>query len=220
LGKEPAGEPVKKKPRIEAARSYLKSIGSAVKGILIRSEPLLMITFEYSLRSAEEEVAPHHPSSGGVPVLRNEDVLSTQLAGQDVTLPSMVGEEVAQTALPESGLALPELLTAQVETEVETRQISQPKVAAEVGDDVGSIPAEANSTVIGASNRPSVCPVVEEAEPSCSRTFFELRTNQAGPTTGFTYDTIGFFRPAQYTNMTRPHSKSAWLGRLWMQYGL
>lgn len=29
FGKEPKGEPVKKKPRIEAARSYLKSIGSS-----------------------------------------------------------------------------------------------------------------------------------------------------------------------------------------------
>jgi hypothetical protein len=80
LGKEPEGEPVKKKPRIEAARSYLKSIGSAVKGIPIHPEPLSMITSEYSLRSAEEEAVPHHPSPGGVPVLCNEDVLTAQHA--------------------------------------------------------------------------------------------------------------------------------------------
>jgi hypothetical protein len=141
LGKEPEGELVKEKPRIEAARSYLKSIGSATKGIPSHAKPLSMITSEYSLWSAEEEAVPHHRSPGGVPVLHDEDVLSTQPTGQDVTLPSMVGEEVAQTALPESGLALPELLTVQVETKVKTRQISQLEVAAEVGDDVGSIRA-------------------------------------------------------------------------------
>jgi len=66
LGTEPEGEPVKKKSSIEAAQSYLKSIGSAVKGILIRAEPLSMITSEHSLQNAEEETAPHHPSLGGV----------------------------------------------------------------------------------------------------------------------------------------------------------
>jgi hypothetical protein len=112
LGTEPEGEPVKKKSSIEAAQSYLKSIGSAVKGILIRAEPLSMITSEHSLQNAEEETAPHHPSLGGVLVLRDEDVLSAQPAGQDVTLTSMAGQEVAQTALPENGSALPELLSA------------------------------------------------------------------------------------------------------------
>jgi hypothetical protein len=72
-------------------------------------------------------------------MLRDEDVLSAQPAGQDVTLTSMARDEVAQTALPESGSALPELLSAQVETEVETLQMSQPEVAAEVSDDAGSI---------------------------------------------------------------------------------
>jgi hypothetical protein len=109
----------------------------------------------------------------------------------------MAGEELAQTALPENGLALPELLIAHVETEVETRQISQPEEAAKVGDDAGSIRAEADNAAVEASNRPSVCPVVEEAEPSCSRPFFELRNDQAGPTKGSTYDSIGFFRPAR-----------------------
>jgi hypothetical protein len=112
LGKEPEGEPVKKKPRIEAARSYLKSIGSAVKGIPIRTEPLSMNTSEHSVQNVEGAAAPYHPSPGGVLVLRDEDVLSAQPAGQDVTLTSMAGEEVAQIALPESGSALPELLTA------------------------------------------------------------------------------------------------------------
>jgi hypothetical protein len=105
-------ELVKKKPRIEAAQSYLKSIGSAVKGIPIRVEPLSMITSEHSVQNVEEEDGPHHPSLGGVPVLRDEDVLSAQPAGQDVTLTSMAGEEVAQIALPESASALSELLTA------------------------------------------------------------------------------------------------------------
>jgi hypothetical protein len=197
LGKEPEGEPVKKKPRIEEARSYLKSIGSAVKGIPIRAEPLLMIFSEYLLQNVEEEAAPHHPSPGEVPVLRDEDVLSAQPAGQDVTLTSMAGEEVAQTALPESGSALPELLSAQVETEVETLQMSQPEVAAEVGDDAGSIRAEADSVAVGVSTGPSVCNVVEEAEPSSSRPFVSLRTDQVGPTTVSTYDSIRFFRPAR-----------------------
>ncbi|XP_062147764.1 uncharacterized protein LOC133856730 [Alnus glutinosa] len=197
LGKEPEREPVKKKPRIEAARLYLKSIGSVVKGIPIRAEPLSMITSEHSLQDAEEEATPHHLSLGGVPVLRDEDVLSAQPAGQDVTLTSMAGEEVAQTALPESHSALPQLLTAQVEIEVETRQISQPEVAVEVSDDAGSIPAEADSAVVMVNNRPSVYPVVEEAEPSCSMPFVGVWTDQVGPTAMSTYDSIGFFRPAR-----------------------
>jgi hypothetical protein len=91
LGTKPEGELVKKKPRIEAARSYLKSIGSAVKVIPIHAEPLSMITSEHSLQNAEEETAPH-PSPDGVLVLRDEDVLRAQPAGQDVTLTSMAGE--------------------------------------------------------------------------------------------------------------------------------
>jgi hypothetical protein len=71
LGKEPEGELVKKKPRIEAARSYLKSIGSAVKGI----------TSERLVRNAEEEATPHHPLPSEVLELRDEDVLSMQPAG-------------------------------------------------------------------------------------------------------------------------------------------
>jgi hypothetical protein len=81
LGKEPEGEPVKKKPRIEAARLYLKSIGSAVKGIPICAEPLPTITFERLVQNAEEEATPHHPLPSEVPVLRDEDVLSAQPAG-------------------------------------------------------------------------------------------------------------------------------------------
>jgi hypothetical protein len=67
-----------------------------------------MITSERLVQNAEEEAVPHHPSLGKVPVLRDEDVLNAQPASQDVTLTSLAGEEVAQTALPESGLALPE----------------------------------------------------------------------------------------------------------------
>jgi hypothetical protein len=197
LGNESEGEPVKKKPRIEAAQSYLKSIGSAVKGIPICVEPVSMITSEHSLQNAEEEAAPQHPSPGGVPVLRDEDVLTAQPAGEDVTLTSMAGEEVAQTALPESGSALPKLLTAQVETEVETLQISQPEVAAEVGDDAGSIRAKANCAAVRASTGPSVYNVVEEAEPSSSMPFVSLRTDQARPMAVSTYDSIGFFRAAR-----------------------
>jgi hypothetical protein len=137
----------------------------------------------------------------------------TVLMGQDVTLTSMAGEEVAQTALPESGLALPELLSARVETEVETLQVSQPKVAAEVGDDAGSIRAEADSTAIGVSIGPSVYNVVDEAGPSSSRPFVSLGTDQVGPTTMFTHDSIWFLGQPRNTNMTRPHCKSAWLGR-------
>jgi hypothetical protein len=156
-----------------------------------------MITSEHSLQDAEEEATPHHPSPGRVPVLRDEDVLSTQLAGQNVTLTSMAGEEVAQTALPESRSALPELPTAQVEIEVETRQISQPEVAAEVSDDAGSIRAEADSAVVMVNNGPSVYPMVEEVEPSCSMPFVGLRTDQVGPTVVSTYDSIWFFRPTR-----------------------
>jgi hypothetical protein len=81
LGKEPEGEPVKKKPRIEVARSYLKSIGSEVKGISIRAEPSPTITSERLVQNAEEEATPHHPLPSEVPELRDEDVLSTQPVG-------------------------------------------------------------------------------------------------------------------------------------------
>jgi hypothetical protein len=69
-------------------------------------------------------------------------------------------------------------------------------VAAEVGDDAGSIRAEADSVGVRVSTEPSVCNVVEEAEPSSSRPFVNLRTDQVEPTTVSTYDSIGFFRPA------------------------
>jgi hypothetical protein len=130
-------------------------------------------------------------------VLRDEDVLSAQPAGQDVTLTSMAGEEVAQIALSENCSALPELLSAQVETDAKTLQISQPEVAAEVGDDAGSIRAEADSAAVGVSTGPSVYNVVDEAGPSSSRPFVSLRTDQVGPTAASTYDSIGFFRPAR-----------------------
>jgi hypothetical protein len=108
----------------------------------------------------------------------------------------MAREEVAQTAHPESGSVLPKLLSAQVETEVETLQMSQPEVAAEVSDDAGSIRA-ADSVAVGVSTGPSVCDVVEEAEPSSSRPFVSLRTDQVGPTIVSTHDSIGFFRSAR-----------------------
>jgi hypothetical protein len=130
-------------------------------------------------------------------VLRDEDVLNAQPASQDVTLTSMAGEEVAQTALPESSSALPELLSAQVETEVETLQVSQPKVATEVRDDEGSIQAEADSATVGVSIGPSVYNVVNEAGPSSSRPSVSLRADQVEPTAMSTYDSIGFYRPAQ-----------------------
>jgi hypothetical protein len=156
-----------------------------------------MITSEHSLQNAKEETAHHHPLPGGVPVLSDEDVLSAQPKGQDVTLTSMAGKEMAQTALPESGSALPEMLSAQVETEVETLQISQPEVAAEVDDDAGSIRAEADSAAVGVSTGPSVYNVVDEAGPSSSRPFVSLRTDQVGPMAASTYDSIGFFRPSR-----------------------
>jgi hypothetical protein len=211
LGKEPEGEPVKKKPRIEVARLYLKSIGSAVKVIPIRTEPLSMITSEHSLQNAEEEATPHHPSLGRAPVLRDEDLLSAQPAGQDVTLTSMAGEEVAQTALPESGSALLELLSAHVETEVETLQVSQPEVAAEVGDDAGSIRAEDDSAAVGVSIGPSVYNVVDEAGPS-SRTLSAWGPIRSGQRQCLLMIPSGFLGQLGNTNMTRPHWKSAWLG--------
>jgi hypothetical protein len=197
LGKEPKGEPVKKKPRIEAARSYLKSIGSAVKGIPIGAEPLPTITSECLVQNAEAEATPHHPLPSEVPVLRDEDVLSVRPTGQDVTLTSMAGEEVAQTALPKSGPALPELLSARVETEVETLQVSQPKVAVEVGDEARSIPTEIDNTAVGVSTGPSVHNAVDEAGPSSGRPFVSLGTDQVGLTAVSTHNFIGFFRPAQ-----------------------
>jgi len=93
--------------------------------------------------------------------------------------------------------ALPELLSARVETEIEALQVSQPKVAAEAGNDAGSIRAEADSTAVGVSIGPSVYNVFDEAGPSSSRPFVSLGTDQVRPTTVFTYDSIGFFRPAR-----------------------
>jgi hypothetical protein len=197
LGKEPEGELVKKKPRFEAARSYLKSIGLAVKGISIRAKPSPTITSERLVQNAKEDTTPHHPLPREVPVLRDEDVLSTQPVGQDVTLTSMAREEVAQTALPESGPAIPELLSARVETEVETLQVSQPEVAAEVGDEAGSILTEIDNIAVGVSTRPFVHNAVDEAGPSSGRPFVSLGTDQVGPTAVSTHDSIGFFRPAQ-----------------------
>jgi hypothetical protein len=88
-------------------------------------------------------------------------------------------------------------LSARVETEVEALQVSQAEVAAEVGNDAGSIRAEADSTTVGVSIGPSVYNVVDEAGPSSSRPFVSLGTDQVGPTAVSIYDSIGFFRPAQ-----------------------
>jgi hypothetical protein len=57
---KPKEEPAKKTQRMEAARSYLRSnvSGSAVWGIQIRTEPLLMIISKDSLRSTEKEAVP------------------------------------------------------------------------------------------------------------------------------------------------------------------
>jgi len=88
--KEVEGEPVRKRPRIEAARSYLKSIGSAVKGIPIRAEPLAMIASECLPQSTEKEGVPQYPSLGEV-LVHNEDVLSTEPVGQDVTFRLWLG---------------------------------------------------------------------------------------------------------------------------------
>lgn len=84
LGKEP----VRKKLRIEAARSYLKSIGLEVKGIPIHAEPLAMTASECLPQSTEKEAVPQHPPLGEEPVLHDEDILSTEPVGQDVTLQS------------------------------------------------------------------------------------------------------------------------------------
>jgi len=89
------------------------------------SDPVVaMIASECLPQSTEEEAGPQHSTLGEVPALHNEDVISTEPVGQDVTLPSMVGEEVFQTVLSETDSALPELLNARVETEIEARQIS------------------------------------------------------------------------------------------------
>jgi len=72
--KETEGEPVRKRPRIEAARSYLRSFGSAVKGISIRAEPLAMTASECLPQSTEKEGVPQYPSLGKVSVLRDEDI--------------------------------------------------------------------------------------------------------------------------------------------------
>jgi len=235
--KEAEGEPVRKRPRIAAARSYLKSIGSTVKGIPIRAEPLAMTASECLPQSTEKEVVPQYPSLGEVPVLRdeyipssepvveitaseclpqsteeeavpqhsrlgelpvlhNEEILSTKPVGQDVTLPSMVGEGVSQTVLSETGSALPELLNAQVEAEIEPCQISQARRDAEVGDDTGSAQIEAKNTAARPSVGPIVYLVAERAEPSSSRPFVELGTGKDGPAREPTRDSVGFFRPA------------------------
>jgi hypothetical protein len=237
-GRESERESVRKKPRIEVARSYLKSIGSAVKGIPIRAEPLAvtaseclpqstekkavlqhpplgevpvlrdedmpstepvvgMTASECLPQSTEKEAVPQHPSLGEVPILRDEDILSTEPVGQDVTLPSMVGEGVAQTVLSETDSILPELLNAREKAEIEPLRISHPRGDAEVGGDTGSIQVEAESSVAGPSIRPIVCPMAERAEPSSSRPFVELGTEEDGPGKGPTRDSVGFFRPAR-----------------------
>jgi hypothetical protein len=237
-GRESERESVRKKPRIEVARSYLKSIGSAVKGIPIRAEPLAvtaseclpqstekkavlqhpplgevpvlrdedmpstepvvgMTASECLPQSTEKEAVPQHPSLGEVPILRDEDILSTEPVGQDVTLPSMVGEGVAQTVLSETDSILPELLNAREKAEIEPLRISHPRGDAEVGGDTGSIQVEAESSVAGPSIRPIVCPMAERAEPSSSRPFVELGTEEDRPGKGPTRDSVGFFRPAR-----------------------
>lgn len=103
---------------------------------------------------------------------------------------------MAQTTPSETDSALPELLNAQVEAEIEPRQISQPRGDAEVGDDTGSIQVEAESAAAGPSVGPIVCPMAERAEPSSSRPFVELGTKEDGPTKGPTRDSVGFFRSA------------------------
>jgi hypothetical protein len=93
------------------------------------SDPVVaMIASECLPQSTEEEAGPQHSTLGEVPALHNEDVVSTEPVGQDVTLPSMLGEEVFQTVLSETDSALPELLNARVETEIEPCQISQPRM--------------------------------------------------------------------------------------------
>jgi hypothetical protein len=76
--KEAEWEPVRKRPRIEAARSYLKSIGSAVKGIPLRAEPLAMTASECLPQSTEKEAVPQYPYLGEVPVLCDEDIPSSE----------------------------------------------------------------------------------------------------------------------------------------------
>jgi hypothetical protein len=198
---KPKEESAKKTQRMEAARSYLRLIvsGSAVRGISTLTEPLLMIISEDSLRSTEKEVAPQHPTKGGVPVLRDENVPGTHAAGQDGNLPSIIGSEAVQTATLVINLDLPESSTVQVDVEVETREVTLPEAIVEVSKDAGSlgIRVEVNSAAAGPSNWPSVCPVADEARSSSSRPFVKLRTETTRPTIGSTHDSIGFFRPAR-----------------------
>lgn len=74
LDEEAEREPVRKRPRIEAARSYLKSIGSAVKGISIRVEPSAIVASDGIHRSTEKEGAPQCRSLGEVLELRDEAI--------------------------------------------------------------------------------------------------------------------------------------------------
>jgi hypothetical protein len=106
---------------------------------------------------------PQHSTLGEVPALHNEDVVSTEPVGQDVTLPSMVGEEVFQTVLSEIDSALPELLNARVEVETEPCQISQPRRDSEVGEDTRSAQIEAKNAAAGPSVGPIVHSVAERA---------------------------------------------------------
>jgi hypothetical protein len=72
-----------------------------------------------------------------------------------------------------------------------------PEVTAEVGDDAASLRIETDSEASGPSNSPSICPVAQEAEPSCSRPAVELRIEETRPSGGTTYDSLGFFRPTR-----------------------
>jgi len=79
-------------------------------------------------------------------------------AGQDGTLPPVVGDEVVQSTPLATNLDLPESLTTRVDAGVGTQEITLPEVTAEVGDDAASLWVEADSAAIGPSNRPSVFP--------------------------------------------------------------
>jgi hypothetical protein len=190
-------EPLKKKQRIEAARSYLKSIGSVVRGIPIRAEPLSTIISEDSFQNAEKRATPQHLVSIGVPVLRDKDVPGTRAAGQGGIVLPVVGDEAVHTAPLATYLDLPELPKTRVDAEVETQEITLLEVTAEVGDDVAPLRVEEDSAAAGPSNRPSVCPAAQEAEPNCSRPFVELRIERTGSTVESTHDSIDFFRPAR-----------------------
>ncbi len=113
-------EPVKKKQKFEAARSYIKSLGSAIPGIPIRAEPLSTIISEDFPRNAEKTTMSPPSTSEGIPILHNKDVTDAQAAGQDETLPPVVGDEAVQTTPPETNLDLPELLTTRVDVGVGT----------------------------------------------------------------------------------------------------